>query len=82
MWECPRARMRAQVGAVALLCAPLTPLTRGRAPAAAGTLCLHWCLFKLMYMSGVVKVSRGAARPPRARPDGPAKAIMRTQGAL
>ena len=36
--------------------APLSPLSRKRQPSFVAVLCLNWCLFKIMLMSGVVKV--------------------------
>jgi len=36
--------------------APLSPLSRNKQPSAVGVKCLNWCLFKIMLMSGVVKV--------------------------
>jgi hypothetical protein len=45
-----------ETGALAVLLAPLSPLTRARAPSRPAVLALHWCLFKLMLMSGVVKL--------------------------
>ena len=45
-----------EVGGLAILYAPLSPLTAKREPSAVIIMCLNWCLFKIMLMSGVVKV--------------------------
>jgi hypothetical protein len=45
-----------EVGGLAILYAPLSPLTAKRQPSAVIIMCLNWCLFKIMLMSGVVKV--------------------------
>lgn len=45
-----------EVGGLALLYAPLSFLSSRREPSTVGKLCLSWCLFKIMIMSGVVKV--------------------------
>ena len=45
-----------EVGGLALIYAPLSPFTGSREPSAVASMCLRWCLFKIMLMSGVVKV--------------------------
>ena len=45
-----------EVGGLVLLFAPLTSYSSRRGPTQLSALCLHFCLFKIMLMSGVVKV--------------------------
>ena len=45
-----------EVGGLALLYAPASPLSAKRKPSAVSIMCLRWCLFKIMLMSGVVKI--------------------------
>ncbi len=61
-----------QVGALGILYAPGSPLTKTKRPSRVVVLALHWCLFKLMVMSGVVKLqSRTHSLPALMLPSRP-----------